>query len=92
MGNNSVFDDLGLGSSDLGLSQDPDKIAAENAANLASQQAEIDATKAAEETSQAEAADKRRVSSGRSTKTLLTGAAGVDEDTDGASRRKLLGG
>lgn len=94
MSSNSVFDDLGIGASDLGLSKDPKKIAKDNEKKLNQQKAEAADAKTKSEAEAFDKENKQRMAGGMSrSSTLLTGAQGISEDEDGASitRRTLLG-
>lgn len=92
MGNNSVFDDLGIGASDLGLSPDPDDVKAENERTLAAleqnRETEKEELQAEEEVKQEEVRTSRP--RGRS-RTLLTGGQGLTDENLNVSRRTLLG-
>jgi len=93
MGKNSVFDQIGIGASDLGLAKDPKKVANDNYKKLKAQEAEAAATKkqaddaaAAEENKQRMAATTSRAS------TLLTGSQGLqDDENQSIARRTLMG-
>jgi len=95
MGNNSIFDDIGIGASDLGLSPDPDKIAQEQReAAQAAEAARQTEKKAAEDQAVAEqgAQIKELAQDRRSrTQTVLTGSAGLDDEELTTSRKTLLG-
>lgn len=104
MGSNSVFDDIGLGGRDivefgqglstqLGLSQDPKKVARDNERKLEAQRQEMLAQEQqAERKKYAEQdADRRRF--GSRSNTVLTGGQGIEDEEEGfgVSRRTLLG-
>lgn len=90
MGKNSIFDDIGLGASDLGLAEDPDKVAARQRREQEAAQAKIDKEKADAEAEATAKEEKERMSQTRS-RTLLTGSEGVDDENLKISRRTLLG-
>lgn len=90
MGNNSVFDQAGVGASDLGLAKDPDKIAAENQKQLEAQTQETERVEKEAEDTAAEQADIERMKGTRS-RTLLTGGQGVKDEDLNVARRTLLG-
>lgn len=101
MGENSVFDDIGLGASDLGLAPDPDKVRREqqNAINAERDRVNKERDQAEAEAKQKEeserqlgetTAEAKRKERGRS-RTLLTGGQGLDDSNLQTSRRTLLG-
>ena len=90
MGNNSVFDDIGIGSSDLGLSKDPDDIAEENANKLkAAETATAETKKEAADTA-FEKEDEDRKKAGSKSNNILTGGKGLSTE-ENITRRTLLG-
>jgi len=92
MGNNSVFDDLGFGASDLGLAPDPDDLARENQVKLNAQQAEIDAEESKSETeAEARATKERLAGPGSRSRRALTGQGGLTATDSGSARKTLLG-
>lgn len=101
MGKNSVFDDIGLGASDLGLAPDPDEVKRNQDRALAEQEARLrqEQETAANEAKQKEEADRQLADSSKEAKrkergrsrTLLTGGQGLEDSTLQTSRRTLLG-
>lgn len=91
MGNNSVFDDLGIGASDLGLAPDIDDLNAEINAQPGPADIPTEGIDPNDPASESAAERARRQARGRSA-TILTGGQGVqDEDQTTISRRTLLG-
>lgn len=92
MGNNSVFDDLGFGASDLGLAPDPDDLARENQIKLDAQQSEIDAEETKSKTEAESRANKERLAGpGSRSRRTLTGGSGLTSTDSGSARKTLLG-
>ena len=92
MGNNSVFDDIGIGASDLGFAKDPDKVRAQNEAAAAAEEKKRAAEKKQAETDAQNQRDEERRAAPRSRAvTNLTGGQGVSDEELNISRRTLLG-
>lgn len=98
MGNNSVFDDLGIGASDLGLSEDPDDVARANQAELDRQQSEIDSEKFKTEEErkvnvekERKGIEKDRKEGASRSRTILTSASGLSDSDENITRKTLLG-
>ena len=92
MGNNSVFDEIGIGASDIGLADDPDEVRADNNRDAAAASAARDAEKKGAEDAAFEEKEGERTSrAGSRSSTTLTGASGLDDEDLNVSRRTLLG-
>lgn len=93
MGKNSVFDQIGIGASDLGLAKDPEKVKKDNEKKLAAQTAAAAAEKqSAADAAAAEENKQRMATSTSRASTLLTGAQGLEDDENQSiARRTLMG-
>ena len=89
MGSGSIFDDIGLGASDLGFSADPKKVEEANRKKIDEERTRLANE---EEVARTQAFEKENVARQRTrSSTVLTGAQGVEDEEGNIARRTLLG-
>lgn len=89
MGNNSIFDEMGIGASDLGLAVDPDKVEKDAKKAVAKEKRRMDEEKRIAEEEAFKREDAARTAS--RSRTVLTGGRGLSDDSLNVARRTLIG-